>query len=55
MLRVAKIASVIIALFSLVVSPLLQYASEGLWQVIRIFTRFYRAISMGQRNSFSYS
>ncbi len=40
-IRVAKIASVIIALFSFVVSPLLQYAPEGLWQIIRIFTGFY--------------
>lgn len=41
MVRVAKIASVVIALFSFAVSPLLQYAPEGLWQVIRIFTGFY--------------
>ena len=41
MIKVAKIASVIIAIFSFIVSPLLQYAPEGLWQVIRIFTGFY--------------
>ncbi|MEM7612571.1 MAG: solute:sodium symporter family transporter [Pseudomonadota bacterium] len=41
MLRVAKIASVVIALFSFVVAPLLQYAPDGLWQIIRIFTGFY--------------
>ena len=41
MIRVAKIASLVIALFSFVVAPLLQYAPEGLWQVIRIFTGFY--------------
>ena len=41
MVRVAKIASVIIALFSFFVAPLLQYAPEGLWQIIRIFTGFY--------------
>lgn len=41
MLRVAKLASLVIALFSFVVAPLLQYAPEGLWQVIRIFTGFY--------------
>ncbi|MEL6868348.1 MAG: solute:sodium symporter family transporter [Pseudomonadota bacterium] len=41
MVRVAKIASVIIALFSFVVAPLLQFAPEGLWQIIRIFTGFY--------------
>ncbi len=39
--RVAKIASVIIALFSFVVAPLLYFAPEGLWQIIRIFTGFY--------------
>jgi solute:Na+ symporter, SSS family len=32
---------VVIALFSFVVAPLLQFAPEGLWQVIRIFTGFY--------------
>lgn len=41
MLRVAKLASVVIALFSFIVAPLLQYAPEGLWQIIRIFTGFY--------------
>lgn len=41
MIKVAKIASVAIAIFSFVVAPLLQYAPEGLWQVIRIFTGFY--------------
>jgi len=41
MLRVAKIASIVIALFSFVVAPLLQYAPDGLWQIIRIFTGFY--------------
>ena len=41
LIRVAKIVSVIIALFSFVVSPLLQYAPEGLWQIIRVFTGFY--------------
>ncbi|MEM7705933.1 MAG: solute:sodium symporter family transporter [Pseudomonadota bacterium] len=41
MVRVAKKASVVIALFSFVVAPLLQYAPEGLWQIIRIFTGFY--------------
>ncbi|MEM7432177.1 MAG: solute:sodium symporter family transporter [Pseudomonadota bacterium] len=39
--KVAKIASVVIALFSFIVAPLLQYAPEGLWQIIRIFTGFY--------------
>jgi len=41
LLRVAKIASIVIALFSFVVAPLLQFAPEGLWQIIRIFTGFY--------------
>lgn len=39
--RVAMIASVVIALFSFVVAPLLYFAPEGLWQIIRIFTGFY--------------
>ena len=41
MVAVAKRASVVIALFSFIVAPLLQYAPEGLWQIIRIFTGFY--------------
>ncbi len=41
LVRVAKKASVVIALFSFVVAPLLQFAPEGLWQIIRIFTGFY--------------
>jgi len=41
LIRVAKIASVIIAIFSFIVAPLLQFAPEGLWQIIRIFTGFY--------------
>ena len=41
MLKIAKIASVAIALFSFIVAPLLQYATEGLWQIVRIFTGFY--------------
>ena len=41
LVRVAKIASVVIAIFSFVVAPLLDFAAEGLWQVIRIFTGFY--------------
>ena len=40
-IRTAKYASLVIALFSFIVAPLLQYAPEGLWQVIRIFTGFY--------------
>jgi SSS family solute:Na+ symporter len=41
MLRVAKLASLAIAVFSLIVAPLLQFAPDGLWQIIRIFTGFY--------------
>lgn len=37
----ARRASVVIALFSFIVAPMLQYAPEGLWQVIRVFTGFY--------------
>jgi SSS family solute:Na+ symporter len=41
LVRVAKIASVVIAVFSFAIAPLLSLAAEGLWQVIRIFTGFY--------------
>lgn len=41
LIRVAKIASVIIAIFSFIVSPLLQFAPKGLWEIIRVFTGFY--------------
>lgn len=41
LINVAKIASVVIALFSFIVAPLLMFAPEGLWQIIRIFTGFY--------------
>ena len=39
--RIAKIASAVIALFSFAVAPLLYFAPDGLWQIIRIFTGFY--------------
>ena len=39
--RIAKIASTVIALASFAVAPLLYFAPEGLWQIIRIFTGFY--------------
>ena len=39
--KMAKRASIIIALFSFVVAPLLQFAPDGLWQIIRVFTGFY--------------
>lgn len=41
LVRIAKIASVVIALFSFIVAPMLYFAEAGLWQVIRIFTGFY--------------
>ena len=41
LVRVAKYASIIIAPFSFLVAPLLQYAPDGLWQIIRIFTGCY--------------
>ena len=40
-LKVAKRASIVIALFSFVVAPMLQFAPDGLWQIIRVFTGFY--------------
>lgn len=39
--RVAMIASVVIAIMSFAVAPLLYLAPQGLWQIIRIFTGFY--------------
>ena len=41
LIRAAKIVSLVIALFSFVAAPALQYAPDGLWQVIRVFTGFY--------------
>ncbi len=41
LIRVAKIASVIIAVVSFVIAPLLQFAPRGLWELIRVFTGFY--------------
>ncbi|MEL0162662.1 MAG: solute:sodium symporter family transporter, partial [Halieaceae bacterium] len=41
LLRMAKRVGLAITVFSLLVAPLLQFAAEGLWQVIRIFTGFY--------------
>ncbi len=37
----AKRASLVITLVSILAAPFLQFASEGLWQIIRIFTGFY--------------
>lgn len=41
LIRIARIASVVIALFSFLVAPFLQFAPDGLWQLIRVFTGFY--------------
>lgn len=41
LVRMAKIASIVIALFSFVVAPMLYFAEQGLWQIIRVFTGFY--------------
>ena len=41
LVRTAKWVSVGIAAVSLGIAPLLQFAPEGLWQIIRIFTGFY--------------
>jgi SSS family solute:Na+ symporter len=41
LIRVARIAGTVLALFSFFIAPLLQYAPEGLWQLIRKFTGFY--------------
>lgn len=41
LIRAAKIVSVVIALFSFAAAPALQYAPDGLWEVIRVFTGFY--------------
>jgi len=41
LIKTAKIASIFIAIFSFIVAPMLYFAEEGLWQIIRIFTGFY--------------
>lgn len=41
MIRIAKRAGLGIAIVSFIIAPLLQYAPDGLWQLIRIFTGFY--------------
>ncbi len=41
MLRIAKRAGICIALVSFTIAPMLQFAPEGLWQIVRIFTGFY--------------
>ena len=41
MIRVAKRVSLVIVLFSFAAAPMLQFAPEGLWHIIRVFTGFY--------------
>ena len=41
MIRLARTASIVIAVISFAIAPLLQFAPEGLWQVVRKFTGFY--------------
>lgn len=41
LIRVARIFGTVLALFSFLVAPTLQYAPEGVWQLIRKFTGFY--------------
>ena len=41
LVRMAKRVGLAITVFSLIVAPLLQFAPDGLWQIIRIFTGFY--------------
>ena len=41
LVRIAKLTSVVIAIISFFIAPLLQFAPEGLWQIMRIFTGFY--------------
>ena len=41
MIRMARLAGIVIALISFAIAPLLQFAPEGLWQVVRKFTGFY--------------
>ncbi len=41
LLKSAKIASILLALVSFIIAPLLQFAPSGLWELIRIFTGFY--------------
>ncbi|MDT8429415.1 MAG: solute:sodium symporter family transporter [Pseudomonadales bacterium] len=41
LIRMARVASIVIALVSFIIAPMLMLAPEGLWQVIRVFTGFY--------------
>ena len=41
LIRVARMVSVVVALFGFIAAPLLMFAPDGLWQIIRVFTGFY--------------
>ncbi len=41
LVNIAKIVSVMLALLSFVIAPMLQFAPRGLWELIRVFTGFY--------------
>lgn len=41
LIKVAKITSIVIAVLSFITAPLLMFAPEGLWHIIRVFTGFY--------------
>jgi SSS family solute:Na+ symporter len=41
LIRIARIFGTLLALFSFLIAPALQYAPEGVWQLIRKFTGFY--------------
>ena len=41
MIRMARTTGIVIALVSFAIAPLLQFAPEGLWQIVRKFTGFY--------------
>ena len=58
LIRVARIVGIVLALFSFFIAPLLQYAPDGVWQLIRKFTGFYNipiiaivVMAMATRNS----
>jgi SSS family solute:Na+ symporter len=41
LIRIARIFGTVLALASFLIAPMLQYAPEGVWQLIRKFTGFY--------------
>ncbi len=57
LIRVARIVGTLLAIASITLAPMLQYAPEGLWQLIRKFTGFYNipiiaivAVALATRN-----